>query len=174
MRGIPKELKTREDVYNTAMDLPVDQARTWLAGLTAKDVAGIMSAEELAIMKSQVAVARWPANAVTDRLAALQAELAAATRENDAAKKAHAHAVEKANRAGQRLRDCAVQIQEIQQRLVALGEMSEAIREEVDQAIAFSAALLSAASAGDDSIRTEDKIQRLNAVLFLKGGQNNG
>lgn len=88
MRGIPDKLATREDIYNVAMDLPPDQAKTFLDGLTPARIKGLLNAEELAILKGTVAQARWRADAAGQRLAQRKAELKQARARRTALKRA--------------------------------------------------------------------------------------
>lgn len=81
MRGIPRHIATREDVWNVAMDLPPARVRLWLAGLDTDTLRRVgMTAEEYQILCSRVAEARQIDIERDDRAARLRRELADATR----------------------------------------------------------------------------------------------
>ncbi len=91
MRGIPTNIATREDIYNIAMDLPPDQAKAFLEGLTPAKVKGLLNAEELIILKGRVAWTRWRDTARKERLEQKKAELKQARRRLNKLKTEQAH-----------------------------------------------------------------------------------
>ncbi len=59
MRRIPREIGTREDIYNLAMDLPPARAIEFLDGLKKKDLKRVkITAQEFQILRNNVIVAR--------------------------------------------------------------------------------------------------------------------
>lgn len=76
MRGIPKKVATREDVYNLAMDLPPEQAQRFLKSLKKKDLRRVgMTDEDYQIMKTRVAEARWREVEAGDKKIRIRGEL---------------------------------------------------------------------------------------------------
>ncbi|MFH1984114.1 MAG: hypothetical protein ABIL58_19925 [Pseudomonadota bacterium] len=75
MKGKPKKLKTAEDVWNVAWDLPAGDARAFVSRLTPEACNGLLSEADILELKGRVGWARWPEHAAGDRMAMLQARL---------------------------------------------------------------------------------------------------
>lgn len=75
MRGIPKHFNTPEDIYNTAWDLPVAEAKVFVDSLTPESVHGLMTEEELWVLKARIARVRWREEARQYRMKSLALQI---------------------------------------------------------------------------------------------------
>jgi hypothetical protein len=72
MRGIPKNIATRDDIFNIAMDLAPEKAQAFIDTLTTADLRRVkMTTEDFYIVKSRVGAARWAQRVKADKSLAL-------------------------------------------------------------------------------------------------------